>query len=66
MAYYSSNTELLADAMAARDFSQAPRSKRKRTTIESQIPSDQTDEGVKDLISSFGISIHFDEKAKSI
>jgi len=64
MAYYSSNTELLADAMAARDFSQAPRSKRKRTSIESQIPSDQTDDGVRGLISSFGISIHFDEKGQ--
>ena len=64
MAYYSNNTELLADAMATRDFSQAPRSKKKRGSIDSQIPSDQTDEGVKTLISSFGISIHFDEKGQ--
>jgi hypothetical protein len=63
-AYYSSNTEILADAMAARDYSQVPRTSLRKARIDSQIPSDATDEGVKDLISSFGISIHIDENGQ--
>ena len=64
MAYYSTNTEKLANAMASRDFSATPTVKRRLTSIDAQIPSDQTDGGVRDLISSFGISIHFDEKGQ--
>jgi len=62
-AYFSPKSQQLADAMAARDFSRAPLSNKRKRPIIKQVPDPTEPNGLKRLLTSFGISIHVDENS---
>ena len=60
-ARYSEASKRLADAMASRDFSDAPMGPRESKSISQQLPDPSSDAGLFQLVTAWGLQILFDQ-----